>query len=80
MYIDAELHVMCLELALHLLATPTGQLDPVQLPHEPSGGEGRGGARAVREGEGGRPACTLLCVVGHLCGHASCTSHLIAHL
>lgn len=37
LYIDSELHVLCMELALHLLVTPTGQLDPVQLPHEPSG-------------------------------------------
>jgi hypothetical protein len=36
-YVDLELHVLCLELALHLLVTPDGQLDPVQLPHEPSG-------------------------------------------
>lgn len=37
LYMDPELHVLCLELALHLLVTPTGQLDSVQLPHEPSG-------------------------------------------
>lgn len=40
MYIDPELHVLCMELALHLLVTPTGQLDFVQLPQEPSGEPG----------------------------------------
>jgi hypothetical protein len=37
MYLDQELHVLCMQLALHLLVTPSGQLDPVQLPTEPSG-------------------------------------------
>jgi hypothetical protein len=37
MYLDQELHVLCMQLALHLLVTPSGQLDPVQLPAEPSG-------------------------------------------
>lgn len=36
-YMDLELHALCMELALHLLVTPNGQLDPVQLPHEPTG-------------------------------------------
>lgn len=36
-YADQELHVLCVELALHLLGTPTGQLDQLQLPQEPSG-------------------------------------------
>jgi hypothetical protein len=39
-YMDLELHMLCIELALHLLVTPSGQLDPVQLPHEPSGNGG----------------------------------------
>lgn len=38
LYMDPELHVMALELVLHLLVTPAGLLDAVQLPHEPSGG------------------------------------------
>lgn len=37
MYVDRELHVLCLELALHLLSSPSGMLDPLQLPQDPSG-------------------------------------------
>lgn len=38
-YADRDLHVLCLELALHLLGTPAGSLDPLQLPQEPTGGD-----------------------------------------
>lgn len=37
MYADGELHVLCLELALHLLSSPSGMLDPLQLPQDPTG-------------------------------------------
>jgi hypothetical protein len=37
MYVDQELHVLCLELALHLLSSPSGMLDPLQLPKDPAG-------------------------------------------
>jgi hypothetical protein len=37
MYVDRELHVLCLELVLHLLSSPSGQLDPLQLPQHPTG-------------------------------------------
>lgn len=36
-YADQELHILCLELALHLLGTPLGLLDQLQLPQDPSG-------------------------------------------
>lgn len=36
-YVDKELQALCLELALHLLGTPAGLLDPLQLPQEPAG-------------------------------------------
>lgn len=36
-YVDQELQVLCLELALHLLGTPMGSLDQLQLPQEPAG-------------------------------------------
>ncbi|KAF6261767.1 kinase-like domain-containing protein [Scenedesmus sp. NREL 46B-D3] len=36
MYADGELHVLCLELALHLLSSPSGMLDPLQLPQDPT--------------------------------------------
>lgn len=41
MYADEELHVLCLELVLHLLGTPAGLLDQLQLPKEPSGEKGQ---------------------------------------
>lgn len=37
LYADLELQVLCLELALHLMSTPAGVLDPLQLPQDPAG-------------------------------------------
>ncbi|KAF8065888.1 hypothetical protein HT031_002949 [Scenedesmus sp. PABB004] len=48
MYVDAELHGLCLELALHLLGTPAGMLDPLQLPQEPTGAGRPAPCRGVR--------------------------------
>eukprot|EP00775_Hariotina_reticulata_P006738 gene6738-6958_t len=36
LYADLELQVLCLELALHLMSTPAGVLDPLQLPQDPA--------------------------------------------
>jgi hypothetical protein len=36
-YVDQELHMLCLELALHLLSSPSGMLDPLQLPQDAAG-------------------------------------------
>jgi hypothetical protein len=36
-YVDKELHVLCVELVLHLLSSPSGQLDPLQLPQNTTG-------------------------------------------